>query len=136
MKDTDLPKLLEDLEKIGNIFGCSIIDWRYILQSANSLWQNCPFQVGQLVRLNKTPEITQEKRWGWMCGKHFLIKGAAATIETRSFYDGRFVFGLLFQDDSWISYDGKINPHTEKHIYSFGQSWLEPFVEKQYTEDC
>jgi hypothetical protein len=135
MKDTDIQKIIDGLEKIGSIFGCSLIEWRHILQSANSLWSKCPYQIGQAVQLNKTPEITQEKSWGWMGSKHFLIKGAVAHIKTREFYDGRFVFGLNFQDESWIDFEGKIHPKTEESIYCFGESWLEAFDEKRYTED-
>jgi hypothetical protein len=135
MNDTDLQKMLEGLEKIGSVLGCSIIEWRYILQSANTIWQKCPYQIGQAVQLNKTPEITGEKSWGWLHASHFLIKGAIAHIKTRKFYDGRFVFGLNFQDESWIDFEGKIHTRPDKSLYMFGENWIEPFEQKQYTED-
>jgi hypothetical protein len=135
MKDTDLQKLLGGLEKIEKVFSCSLVEWRHIIQDAATLWKTCPYQVGQMVQLNKTPEVTEEKSWGWLGAKHFLIKGAAARVATREFYDGRFVFGLHFQDESWMDYQGHKQPVSKAGLYCFSESWLEKFVDKQYTED-
>jgi len=124
MKESDLLDLLDKVKKIENLTNGNLQHWIYVLNNANSLWLKAPFQVGDLVMLNKTPEITVEKSWGWMGSRHYLIKGALARVHERSFYDGRFVFGLLFEDESYKDYNGKINPVKEKHVYSFGESWL------------
>jgi hypothetical protein len=135
MKDTDLQKVLDGLDKIGSVFGCSLVEWRHIIQDANTVWQKCPYQVGQLVQLTRAPKITREEGWGWLHASHFLIKGAAAYVATRQFYDGRFVFGLHFREESWIDFDGKVHPKTEKGLYMFGESWIQSFEETRYTED-
>ena len=66
MKDTDLQKVLDGLAKIENVFGCSLVEWRHIIQDANTFWEKCPYQMGQAVQLTKTPEISREISWGWL----------------------------------------------------------------------
>lgn len=60
-----------------------------------------------------------------MGAKHFLVKGAKARVHERQFYDDRFTFGLIFEDETWINLEGIPQQVSEKHLYSFGESWLE-----------
>lgn len=86
----------------------------------------CPFKVGDRVRLTRTPEITTEKSWGWIGSKHFLMKGALATVADVDYRaDGKcFEYLLKFDDDSWIDRDGI------KHLQNDGDRALFTFFEK------
>lgn len=132
MKENDLDKLIDKLKQVAKLFNYSMQDHIYSLECANTIWLRCPFSVGDRVVLTMTPEITEEKRWGWMGAKHFLVKGAVATVAEREFYDGTFKFGLKFDDDSWInSTDGSINPIEEKNrgLYYFSEKNIERKVD-------
>ena len=98
-----------------------------VLNSYHGLFERfCPYKIGDRVQLTKDPEILYGS--GWYGYKHFLIKGAIATVESQDFRDGKFRFGLIFDDESWISsIDGKITkahpaPH---HIFGFSEDYLE-----------
>lgn len=126
MKENSLTKILEGLNILEKLSNGHLTDWKYALESANSIWSRSPFKVGDLVKLNKTPEITKDKSWGWLGAKHFLVEGALAEVKSRQFYDGKFIFGLMFNDDSWIDYNGNIHYVNERYIYSFSEDWLMP----------
>src|SRR5258708_7658 len=106
MREESLPEIIDLIKSIEKLSNGHLGNARWALECANSLWQRAPFQVDDRVKLNTTPEISAEKSWGWMGAKHFLIEGALATVHHREFYDGQFVFGLAFDDESWINHDG------------------------------
>jgi len=134
MRDNDLKDFLDKIQMLEKVFNINLNHYKYVLEGANTIWMRSPFKVGDLVRLNKTPEITEEKSWGWLGAKHFLIKGALARVETRQFYDGKFVYGLSFDEESYISpITGKVTPVKDNGIYSFGESWLESAEYEQLT---
>lgn len=92
-----------------------------------------PYKVGDRVRLTRTPEITEEKSWGWLGSKHFLIEGATAVVREidirkyKSDDSGKFVYGLHFDNESWVDKDGQINMIADdrRALYTFGEDWLE-----------
>jgi hypothetical protein len=133
MKDNDLKDLYDKIEMLEKSFDCRLTHYKYVLECANSIWEKSPFKVGDLVRLNKTPEITKEKSWGWLGSEHFLIKGALATVKERKFYAGKFVYGIVFNDDSYIDASGNKIKTSEEYIYSFSETWLEPAEYEQFT---
>lgn len=85
----------------------------------------CPFSIGDRVQLSKTPNL--DKSPAWASSKHFLIKGAAATIKDRGYSGDLFTFSLEFDDESWIDNDGKehfiVRPRS-KHLYSFPENMI------------
>jgi hypothetical protein len=87
-----------------------------------------PHQPGDRVRLIDTPVITERESWGWLGGKHFLVKGAIAVVHSvEANFDG-FSYFLKFEDDSWInSYTKEVNPRPpkERDIYGFREKWIE-----------
>ena len=98
-----------------------------VLSSYHCLFDRfCPYKIGDRVQLTKEPEILSSS--GLYYFKHFLIKGAIATVESQDFRDGKFRFGLIFDDESWISrMDGTITkaypaPH---HVFGFSEDYLE-----------
>jgi len=128
MNDTDLDKVIDLIKQMENLLHGNMVNTIYALECANTIWLRCPFSVGDRVRLTKTPEITQEKAWGWMGAKHFLVEGAVATVADREFHNGMFRFGLKFDDDSWINHhDGVVHPREEEKrgLYFFGEKSIE-----------
>ena len=99
--------------------------WKRLQECAKALFERGPFKEGDRVRLTRTPEINENTSWGWIGSKHFLVAGALATVREVDFYDGRFVAGLHFDDESWISFDGQVHPAAEKALYYFDEGWLE-----------
>jgi len=133
MKEDDLSNIIEGVKILEKLADGHLPHWRYVLENANSIWLKSPFKVGDLVQLVKDPEITSENSWGWLGAKHFLIKGAKARINERQFYDGKFIFGLSFEDESWIDSEGIVRQVHKKAIYLFGESWLESADYSQLT---
>lgn len=124
MKEKDIKDIIEGVKTLENLSQGNLSHWRYVLENANSIWQRCPFKVGDRVMLTKTPDINPQTSWGWMGAKHFLVQGAKATVEEREFYNGQFRFGLFFDDESWIDHRGILRPVDRKGLYCFGESWL------------
>ena len=86
-----------------------------------------PFHVGDRVELTKTPRITQEKSWGWMGSKHFLIKGAKGTVTDVDCDRLGFSCNIVFDDETWIdSFTGEINPveKDKRGHYCFRESFV------------
>jgi hypothetical protein len=134
MNEETLPQLIELVEQLEKLTRGNLADLKYHLQTANSIWRLAPFKVGDRVQLAKTPNINEKDSWGWMGAKHFLIKGAAATVQVREFYDASFVFGLHFDDDSWLTPEGVKHMHDKKGLYMFRAAMLEP-LQNKYTAD-
>jgi hypothetical protein len=126
MKEADLSVIINAMEQMEKITHVHLGDWKHIFKDACTIWQKCNFIVGDKVKLNKTPVINTEESWGWLGSKHFLIKGAMATVRTREFYNGHFVFGLHFDHESWIDGNGKARPVKDtKSLFMFSETWLE-----------
>jgi hypothetical protein len=124
MKEKDISELLQNIKSIEKMFNVSLETYKSIIKDVDSIWLRCPFNVEDRVVLTDTPVITKEKSWGWMGSKHFLIKGAKATVKERQFYDGSFVFGLIFDDETWIDYEGICQPVDRKALFFFRERWL------------
>lgn len=82
-----------------------------------------PAKIGDRVFLMETPVITKETANGWIGCEHFLVRGAVATIGGVDFYDGKFRFGLLFDNESYI-HDGKTILVKDKGQYWFSEDKL------------
>lgn len=89
----------------------------------------CPFKIGDRVRLTAAPEISKKVAWGLLSYKHFLIPGAIATVSSLDFCEGLFSFGVVFDDESWISsLSGKLQHYVEpadRHAFLFSEKFLE-----------
>jgi len=126
MQESDIQNIIDGVKTLEKLSGGNLHQWRYVLENVNSIWKRCHLQVGDLVKLTKTPEITKEKSWGWLGAKHFLIEGATGRVVSRSFYNGLFMFYVQFDNESWIDFDGKVNPMSSPSNYSFSENWLAP----------
>ena len=99
--------------------------WKKLRVYAAALFERAPFKTGDRVRLTRTPDITPTKSWGWMGARHFLVKGALATVDSVDFSDGHFEAWLRFDDESWKDHEGKLHPPSEKALYHFWETSLE-----------
>ena len=126
MKENDIKDMLDGIKKLEEASHGNLQHWRYVLESANTIWQKCPYQIGDRVMLVKTPVINEKESWGWLCAKHYLIQGAIATVHQREFYQGKFVFGLYFDDETWIDLNGNKNKPDRPGMLMFGESWFAP----------
>jgi hypothetical protein len=91
-----------------------------------------PHQIGDRVMLAETPEITPTQRWGWMGAKHFLVKGAKATVKEVE-ADGReFGYMLEFDDDSWIDSGNEVHlsPPGSRGAYCFAPKFVTAVSER------
>jgi hypothetical protein len=96
-----------------------------ILNGYQQLFERfCPYQIGDKVLLTKAPDF--EKAPGWIGSKHFLIPGAIGYIKTRDFRNNSFIFGIEFEDDSFIDHNGKIHKikRAERYLFLLPESEL------------
>ena len=84
----------------------------------------CPFKVDDRVQLKNTPNIDASS--GRSHCRHFLIKGASGYVSSRDYRNGKFVFYVVFDDESWIDLDGKERPvePEQRHSFNFTESSL------------
>jgi hypothetical protein len=98
-----------------------------VLSSYASMFDRfCPYKVGDRVQLKESLDIP--KGHGWYHCRHFLIKGAIATVKECGYRDGLFSFGLIFDDESDIHYQtGEIIPtgESERHLFTLPEDRIE-----------
>ena len=101
-----------------------------ILESYASLFNRfCPYKVGDRVQLTEDLDIPQDS--GWYGSRHFLIKGAIATVKEVGYRDNLFSFGLVFDDESWVHYrTGEVIPTEEnqKHLFYLPENSIEAVI--------
>ena len=81
----------------------------------------CPYKEGDHVELLKDVPCDGS---GWVTCKHFLIRGATATIHSCGYGNGKFVFDVIFDDESWIDSDGKEQPIENKHTFGLNETYF------------
>lgn len=95
-----------------------------VLESYTSLFDRfCPYKIGDRVKLKETLDIP--KGSGWYGSRHFLIKGAIATVRTCEYQKDSFCFGLEFDDESWIDMHGEVTPSSSKHLFHLSENCVE-----------
>lgn len=90
-------------------------------------FDNCLFKVGDKVKLSTTPVIDNYTNWGWIAHKHFLVEGSIATIHSRGIHKGKFRYGVIFDDESYIHYDTKQTIFVgldKRSIFTIPEDWL------------
>jgi len=99
--------------------------FKRLLCYAEGLFTYSKFKLGDMVRLNFTPVITEDHAEGWLGSKHFLKKGCRGIIESVDYdYDG-FTYQFVPFKQTWIDNEGK--KHKVGNQHSFG------FSEKHFT---
>jgi len=89
----------------------------------------CSFKVGDKIELSKAPKIDKDNSPGWRSSKHFLIKGAVGTINDIDYRNNKFVYGIVFDKESWLNLQGKeeLTKEERKHIYYFPENFITKF---------
>ena len=130
MKRSDLESLADALDTIHKALGShpSVAWSNNIRRDIIPVFDKLAIPVGTKVRLTRTPEISWTVSWGWMRAKHYLVEGAVATVETVDLWEGKFNYGLIFDDASYVNEMTKEVVALEgerRGIYIFGESWVE-----------
>jgi hypothetical protein len=97
-----------------------------LLTHASLFRRFCPYKGGDRVQLKESLDIPEG--YGWHHCRHFLIKGAIATVKETGYRDDAFTFGLVFDDESCVHYrTGEIIPteDDEKHLFYLSENKIE-----------
>ena len=107
---------------LSNEFGYKLNE---VLQNYASLFNRfCPYKVGDRVQLKEDLDIPENS--GWYSSKHFLVKGAIATVKTCGDYrNDLFCFGLEFDDESYIDTHGEVKHVIAKHLFYLSENLIE-----------
>ena len=81
-----------------------------------------PFHIGDRVILTKSPDIPTDS--GWNCARHFLVKGAVATVRMVEADNKGFTAQVEFDDETWIDHKGERRRVEYKHTYGFREDYL------------
>lgn len=68
----------------------------------NGLDKYARFKVGDMVKLDSVPEISEKVASGWLAYKDKLIKGAVGEIRSVDFYNNRFRYEVVFSFDDGL----------------------------------
>lgn len=96
-----------------------------VLESYASLFNRfCPYKIGDRVKLRE--DLTIRQNSGWYGSRHFLVRGAIATVKTYGDYrQDLFYFGLEFDDESYINQHGEIRPVGSKHLFYLSENEIQ-----------
>ena len=126
----ELHESFEHLKSVTNSGPAS-----YYFERMKEYYEGCmkasKFKLGQRVQLKE--DVDTSEKPGWDHCKHFLIKGAPASIRDVDYLDGRYIYDLEFDNESWIKdYEGfkKLRKPVEvltkdKHVFRFAEKHLE-----------
>ena len=123
----DIAKACKLLDEASSILGGGPLS--FYLREMNESYRLlvdrfAPFKPGGRVKLTVTPEITMETAHGWMGCKHFLVKGAKATVQEVGCGEGGFYFHIVFDNETWIDMDGRMQKPTNPHHFVFRENSL------------
>lgn len=103
----------------GGSFECDI---EQMVDSYISMYERfCPFEVDDRVEL--VEDVDTSDFSGWEPCKHFLVKGAKATVHDRGYRNGHFTFSVVFDDETWLK-DGVPQPVIIKHTFGLSEHRL------------
>lgn len=100
-------------------------DWgiKKVVESYLSMFDRfCPFKVGDRVALVETLDIPKDS--GWYTSRHFLVRGEIGTVTQRGYRNGEFEFYVMFDNETRIDRDGKLQPVDDKHNFVLPESAL------------
>lgn len=134
MEEQKVKDCIANLRKLGELmsplFGQFYVRGSSLETALEELvynFDNCLFKVGDKVKLNTTPVIDNYTNWGWLAHKHFLIEGSTAIIESRGIHNGKFRYGVSFDNESYIDFNTKEKVFItldKKRIFTIPESWL------------
>lgn len=80
-----------------------------------------PFKAGDRVQLSADPDTNNH----WRSSRHFLVPGACGEVVEADYQHGHFVFGVVFDRESWLDDKGIEHMAQSRHIYRIQDSILE-----------
>lgn len=102
-------------------------DWEMerVEEYIDGLFSFAKFKEGDKVAMAKTYPVTKEESWGWLAYRHRLTEGKTAKVVSVDWCDGRFVYGVVFDDTSWIDDKGVVHPSdSEGGIFHLSERWF------------
>ena len=82
---------------------------------AEGLFKMSPYKIGDNICLRHTLDIGQGS--GWRHCRHFLIKGASGVVREIDYDESGFVYGIIFDNESFIDQHGDECPVKDKHLF-------------------
>jgi len=129
MSDKRINKTLKTLSKIQKEME-SIEEFDYDIRclqfARKELLKRLPFKVGAKVKIKKTPVIDTRTSPGWLCCKHYLIKGATGVVKGIVIADTHIGYYIDIDYQSSI-FNGEETVYAKKdhHIFHFREDMLE-----------
>lgn len=110
----------------------------------NGLFSFARFKIGDKVALTEeweshfAKELDRYQNHGWQSMKHFLVRGAVAIVKSVDFHKGSFMYGVEFENESWISTCGKDKGKqiptvpTDRHLFSIAERHFKFFSTDEF----
>ena len=92
-----------------------------VVQHEKSLFEYAKFKVGDRVKLRKS--LTFDDNHGWKHYEHMMKRGAKAIIIDVD-HDMEFTYDIEFDKETWVDWDGNVQPTTIKHTFHFSEALL------------
>ena len=128
-KDTELAGLVRLGKELAGNMQTAHYQLQKLQQYRDALFEMSDFQVGDHAALNRTPEISRTKNFGWIGGKHFLLQGAVAEVVELDWYcgstSGDFQLGVKFEDES-TSLQRTPVPAEKRSLFWMPAAWFSP----------
>lgn len=133
MNERKIVEMLNAIDKLNSDIKCfnntmSSGPASYYLRKLLEYYEGCmthaKFKPGNRVELTKTPDLKNSA--GWLHCKHFLVKGAKATVEEADYSTQRgYTYRVVFDDESWVDTKGEKQPTKDKHMFCFAEEFLQ-----------
>lgn len=95
----------------------------------DGLFSFAKFKEGERVQLARDYDCS--KAPGWAGSEHFLKEGATAVVSDIDYNERGFIYGIVFDNETWLDQKGVARPVISKHEYSFRESDLDPVRSKK-----
>lgn len=117
---------LEEIRQLYKRLTLTSYDIEQIRTTFNEMFERfCPFKVGDRVRLVRDWTDPRGDSPGWHHHMHTLVRDNVAVVKGRDFRNGKFIFDLLFDKETWVDKDGVEHPVSKKGTFCFREDWLE-----------
>lgn len=126
-------KIAKVLEILDSLHDIGISDLKFELTKCEEYRQGClaasKFKSGDRLVLVKDIDLTHA--WGWEHCKHFLIKGEKVTVDSYDYFNGQYVYDVIFDNESFISaFDNQTYFIKKKHTFAIEEYYFEKLVEQ------
>jgi hypothetical protein len=126
-EEIDLTSYLENVHK--SVTAITASDFKYELKQLNDckdeFFKRCaPCKQGDRVVIVRDLKIPESS--GWYSCRHFLILGAKGTVRKVKFFGGSFRVDVVFDNETWINWEGGEVKTDEKHTFCMGEIDIKP----------